>query len=100
MIEETIYFKALLRPQEGIFVSTTLTLSICGAQLRIVLLYYYYSKWMSDNSNRKVVELDIFTKEGNYSYHNCTSKFQLAHLSLCNGHHLPPSINRRFKWKK
>ena len=70
----TIYFKGLSRPQEGIFVGTTLTLSICGAQLRIVLLYYYYSKWMSDNSNSQVVELDIFTKEGNYSYHNCTSK--------------------------
>ena len=74
----TIYFKDLSRPQEGIFVGTTLTLSICGAQLRNVLLYYYYSKWMSDNSNSKVVELDIFTKEGNYSYHNCTNKFQLA----------------------
>ena len=74
----TIYFKALSRPQEGIFVGTTLTLSISGAQLRIVLLYYYYSKWMSDNSNSKVVELKIFAKEGNYSYHNCTSKFQLA----------------------
>ena len=78
----TIYFKDLSRPQEGIFVGTTLTLSICGAQLRNVLLYYYYSKWMSDNSNSKVVELDIFTKEGNYSYHNCTNKFQLAPLSL------------------
>jgi hypothetical protein len=33
---------------------------------------------MSDNSNSKVVELKIFAKEGNYSYHNCTSKFQLA----------------------
>ena len=74
----TIYFKALSHPQEGIFVGTTLTLSISGAQLRIVLLYYYYSKWMSDNSNSKVVELKIFAKEGNYSYHNCTSKFQLA----------------------
>ncbi|KAK2427521.1 hypothetical protein QL285_026095 [Trifolium repens] len=82
MIEETIYFKALLRPKEGIFVSTTLSLSICGAHLRIVLLYYYYSKWMSDNLNSKVVELDILAKEGNYSYHNCTSKFQLALLSL------------------
>ena len=74
----TIYFKALSHPQEGIFVGTTLTLSISGAHLRIVLLYYYYSKWMSDNSNSKVVELDFFAKEGNYSYHNCTSKFQLA----------------------
>jgi len=78
----TIYFKALSHPQEGIFVGTTLTLSISGAHLRIVLSYYYYSKWMSGNSNSKVVELDIFTKEGNYSYHNCTNKFQLAPLSL------------------
>ena len=74
----TIYFKALSHPQEGIFVGTTLILSISGAHFRIVLLYYYYSKWMSDNSNSKVVELKIFAKEGNYSYHNCTSKFQLA----------------------
>ena len=33
-----------------------LFLSIWGAFLRIVLLYYYYSKWMSDNVNSKVVE--------------------------------------------
>jgi hypothetical protein len=78
----TIYFKALSHPQEGIFVGTTLILSISGAHLRIVLSYYYYSKWMSDNLNCKVVELDIFAKEGNYNYHNCTSKFQLAQSSL------------------
>ena len=61
----TIYFKALSHPQEGIFVGTTLILSISGAHLRIVLSYYYYSKWMSDNLNCKVVELDFFAKEGN-----------------------------------
>ena len=74
----TIYFKALSHPQEGIFVGTTLILSISGAHLRIVLSYYYYSKWMSDNSNSKVVELKIFAKEGNYSYHNCTMNSKLA----------------------
>ena len=61
----TIYFKALSHPQEGIFVGTTLILSISGAHLRIILSYYYYSKWMSDNLNCKVVELDFFAKEGN-----------------------------------
>ena len=61
----TIYFKALSHPQEGIFIRTTLILSISGVHLRIVLSYYYYSKWMSDNLNCKVVELDFFAKEGN-----------------------------------
>ena len=78
----TIHFKALSHPQEGIFVGTTLTLSISGAHLRIVLSYYYYSKWLSDISNCKVVELDFLTKEGDVQLSNCTSKFQLAQSSL------------------
>ena len=61
----TIFFRTLSYPQEGIFVGTTLTLSISGAHLRVVRLYYYYSKWLSDISNCKVVELDFLTKEGN-----------------------------------
>ena len=96
----TIYFKALSHPQEGIFVDTTLILSTSGAHLRIVLLYYYYSKWMSDNSNSKVVELDFFTKDGRLQLSQLYDEFQAGTLSLCNGHHLPSSINRRLKWKK
>ena len=61
----TIYLRTLSYPQKGIFVGTTLTLSISGAHLRIVQSYYYYSKWLSDISNCKIVELDFFTKEGN-----------------------------------
>ena len=60
-----IYLRTLSYPQEGIFVGITLTLSISGAHLRIILSYYYYSKWLSDISNCKVVELDFFAKEGN-----------------------------------
>ena len=87
----TIYFKALSHPQEGIFVGTTLILSISGAHLRIVLSYYYYSKWMSDNLNCKVVELDFFAKEGN---------LQLAIYLSATVITLHCSINRRLKWKK
>ena len=79
----TIYFKALSHPQEGIFVGTTLILSTSGAHLRIVLSYYYYSKWMSDNSNSKVVELDFFTKDGRLQLSQLYDEFQAGTLSLC-----------------
>jgi hypothetical protein len=68
--------------------------------LRIVRLYYYYSKWLSDNSNCKVVELDFLTKEGNVQLSNCTSKFQLAPYLSATVITLHSSINRRLKWKK
>ena len=60
-----VYLRTLSYPQERIFVGITLTLSISGAHLRIVQSYYYYSKWLSDISNCKVVELDFFAKEDN-----------------------------------
>ena len=60
----TFNFKALSYPQEGIFVLYNVNLIHKWSVLRIVLSYYYYSKWLSDNSNSKVVELDFFTKDG------------------------------------
>jgi hypothetical protein len=67
--------------------------------LRIVLSYYYYSKWLSDNSNAQGSGIAFLSIEGN-SQLSFVRFIPAGILSLCNGHSHFFNINRRLKWKQ